>query len=98
MAKTASIKDLKTCLRIYYTYPEIGNLEIMELFGISRATATLLKKPVRKVQIENGIMVLSKTNIHTETAFKVWGIDVNDIEHRLKKLEKLGLCSQEAAV
>lgn len=90
MAKVA-IRDLRNCLRIYYTHPEIGNSEIMELFGVGRATATTLKKSVRKAQIENNIMVLDKTNVHTETAFKVWGIDIEDIERRVKKLEKLGL-------
>lgn len=90
MARLA-IKDLKNCLRIYYTYPEIGTSEIMELFGVGRATATTLKKSVRKAQIENGIMVLDKTTVHTETAYKVWGIDIDDIERRIKKLEELGL-------
>ncbi len=96
MAKVA-IRDLKNCLRIYYTHPEIGNPEIMELFGVGRATATTLKKPVREAQMENGIMVLDKTNVHTETAYKVWGIDIDDIERRVKKLEKLGFL-KEAAV
>lgn len=90
------IKDLKDCLRIYYSYPEIGTPEIMRLFGVGDSKAWALKKPVQKAQIEAGIIVLDKTCINTELAFKVWGIDVEDIERRLKKLEKLGLCEQEA--
>lgn len=27
------VKDLGTAVRIYYSYPEIGNSEIKELFG-----------------------------------------------------------------
>lgn len=91
------VKDLKTCLRIYYTCPELGNAEIKELFGVGNATATEMKKPVRKRQIEEDVMVLDKNCVNTELAFKVWGIDINDIEQRLKKLEKLGLCTQEAS-
>lgn len=85
------VKDLKTCLRIYYTYPELGSAEIKELFGVGSGTATEMKKPVRKKQIEEKVMVLDKNCVNTELAFKVWGIDIDDIERRVKKLEKLGL-------
>lgn len=90
MAKLA-IKDLKNCLRIYYTFPEIGNAEIKELFGVSAGMATALKKPVREAQIKENVMVLDKYCVNTELAFKVWGIDIDDIERRIKKLEELGL-------
>lgn len=84
------IKDLKTCLRIYYENPEIGIPEIMELFEVGETRACMLKKPVREVQVKENIFVMDKRNIHTETAYKVWGIDIEDIERRVKKLEKLG--------
>ncbi len=93
MAKI-SIKDLnslKNCLRIYYTYPEIGSAEIKELFDVGDTTATRLKKSVRKKQIEKNVMVLDRHCVNTEVAFEVWGIDIEDIENRVKKLEKLGL-------
>lgn len=92
MAKL-SIKDLdslKNCLRIYYIYPEIGSPEIKELFGVADATATGLKKAVREQQARDNVMVLDKHCVNTELAFKVWGIDIDDIERRVKKLEKLG--------
>ncbi len=90
MAKVA-IKDLKNCLRIYYTYPEIGSAEIKELFGVADATATNMKRPVREQQIKDKVMVLDRHCVNTEVAFKVWGIDIDDIERRIKKLEELGL-------
>lgn len=90
------IKDLKTCLKIYYTCPELGSAEIKELFGVGNATATEMKKPVRRKQVEENVMVLDKNCVNTELAFKMWGIDIEDIERRVKKLEKLGLCEQEA--
>ena len=89
-----AIKDLKDCLRIYYTYPEIGIKEIKELFGVGDTKACRLKEPVRKKQIEENIMVLDKNSVNTEAAFEVWGIDIEDIERRVKKLEKLGLCTE----
>ena len=85
------VKDLKICLKIYYTCPELGSDEIKELFGVSDGVASSMKKPVRKKQIEDGVMVLDKYCVNTELAFKVWGIDIEDIERRVKKLEKLGL-------
>lgn len=85
------VKDLKTCLKIYYTYPELGSDEIKELFGVSDGVASTMKKSVRKKQIEENVMVLDKYCVNTELAFKVWGIDIEDIERRVKKLEKLGL-------
>ena len=90
------IKDLKTCLKIYYTCPELGSAEIKELFGVGNAMATEMKKPVRRKQVEENVMVLDKNCVNTELAFKMWGIDIEDIERRVKKLEKLGLCEQEA--
>ena len=85
------INDFKTCLRIYYTYPELGSAEIKELFGVSDGTAIAMKKLVRKRQAEENVMVLDKHCVNTELAFKVWGIDIEDIERRQRKLEKLGL-------
>ena len=93
MAKIAfkDLNSLKNCLRIYYTYPEIGSAEIKELFNIGDTTAIRLKKAVQKKQIEDNVMVLDSHSVNTEVAFKVWGIDIEDIESRVKKLEKLGL-------
>lgn len=90
------IQDLKACLRIYYTYQEIGSKQIMELFGVKKVKASNLKKEVREEMARQGKMSFNKNNVNTEIAFKVWGIDIEDIERRVKKLEKLGLCEQEA--
>lgn len=96
MARLA-IKNLKTCLRIYYSCPEIGNTEIKELFGIGDSRAVSLKEPVKKKQIEDEVMTLDKHCVNTEVAFSVWGIDIEDVERRVKKLEKLGLYKEETA-
>ncbi len=85
------IRDLMDCLRIYYAYPEIGTKEIMRLFDVGESKAWSLKKPVQKKQVEEQIIVLDKSCVNTELAFKVWGIDIKDIERRIKKLEELGL-------
>ena len=97
MARVA-IKDIRDCLRIYYSCTEIGNPEIKRLFGVSDSKAWELKRPVKRAQVEKGILVIDKSCVNTQLAFDVWGIDVNDIERRIKKLEKLGLLEKGAAV
>ena len=92
------VKDLRTCLKIYYTCPELGSEEIKELFGVSDTSACIMKKSVRRQQIVENVMVLDKHCVNTELAFKVWGIDIEDIERRVKKLEKLHLIDHGEAV
>jgi hypothetical protein len=86
------ISDIDTALRIYYENVEIGNEEIVELFGpASSATLTKLKKAVRNEMAARDIRVFKAYMVHTKTAYEVWGIDVNDLETRRGKLIKLGL-------
>lgn len=85
-------KDIDTALRIYYTYPEIGNKEIKELFGVSNTrTLARYKKDVRQAQTERGVLTSQMHTVNTEVAYTVWGIDVIDLEKRRNKLRELGL-------
>ncbi|MGN0107751.1 MAG: hypothetical protein ACI4A5_08650 [Hominilimicola sp.] len=85
-------KDIDTALRIYYTYPEIGNKEIKELFGVSNTrTLARYKKDVRQAQTERGVLTSQMHTVNTEVAYAVWGIDVIDLEKRRNKLRELGL-------
>lgn len=90
--KYKPISNIDTALRIYYQYPEIGNKEIKELFGsIGVSTISAYKNAVRKVQAERDVRTSQLNTVNTEVAFSVWGIDVNDLEKRRKKLQALGL-------
>lgn len=90
--KFKRIADIDTALRIYYTYPEIGNKEIQQLFGtIGKSTIIAHKKAVQVKQIEDNIRTSQKNTVNTECAFKVWGIDVDDLERRREKLKSLNL-------
>lgn len=87
--------DFDTALRIYYTYPEINNAIINELFGgICPNTCTKYKREVKRRQIEEGIKTFRENSVNTEVAFEVWGIDIKDIERRRERLIKLGLRSE----
>ncbi len=47
--KTKAITDIDTALRIYYQYPEIGNSQIRELFGVTNGrTLARYKRAVQE--------------------------------------------------
>ena len=88
------IPDLRTAIRIYYEYPSgLGTKQISELFGVSPSTAFNIKKQVRKVMEERNIRCWKASDVHTQTAYDLWGMDINDLEQRYKKLLSLGLIS-----
>jgi len=86
------IESINTALKIYYENSEIGNKEIISLFGkLSSATLSKLKKIVKNKMIEDGMPSYSAYKINTKIAFDVWGINVDDLEERWRKLNKLNL-------
>ena len=92
MMNIPAITDIDTALSIYYNNPEIGNTEIISLFG-NRSTATIarLKQLVRNEMIKNNICTYGANKVKTEIAYTVWGLDVSDLETRRKKLKALQL-------
>lgn len=95
--KVKAIKDIDTALRIYYSYTELTNKHIKELFGgIADTTVARYKKSVLDAQAANNIKTSQHHTIDTETAFEVWGIDVEKLERRRAKLRKLGLEKESA--
>ena len=87
-----TITSIETALKIYYENAELGNKEIITLFG-NRSTATVskLKKLVRTEMIKNDIPSFSAYKVNTKVAFETWGIDITDLEKRLNKLKELSL-------
>jgi hypothetical protein len=86
------ITSIAEALRIYYTYSELGNAEIVALFGrLSSATVVRLKKLVKAEMDKRDMYAYGMYKINTTVAFAVWGIDVADLERRLKKLKTLEL-------
>lgn len=84
--------SIDTALRIYYENPELGNAEIKELFGeMSSAAIAKIKRQVRVVQSERGVMRFRGNSVNTEIAYEVWGINAADLERRRAKLMKLNL-------
>ena len=86
------ITNIETALKVYYNNSELGNKEITELFG-NRSTATVsrLKKIVKSEMTKKNMYSYGMNKINTNVAFTVWGIDINDLEKRMKKLKELAL-------
>ncbi len=86
------ISNIDTALRIFYQYPEIGTREIMELFQTcSKSTVSRLKRLAHNRMVEDDVYSHSLYKVHTGSAYKAWGIDIEDLERRRNKLRKLQL-------
>ncbi len=86
------ITDIDTAIQIYYRYTEIGTKEIEKLFNKhSKSTICRLKKLAQKNMIENNIYSHGLYKVNTECAYKAWGLNIEDLERRRNKLQKLGL-------
>ena len=86
------IVSIDVALKVYYSNPEIGNKEIRELFGpMSTSTLANMKRTVLREMTERGIKSFRDHTVNTKVAYEVWGLDVDDLEKRRKKLQALGL-------
>jgi len=86
------ITSIENALLIYYNHSELGNKEIISLFG-NRSTATIskLKKIAKTEMTKKNMFSYSMYKINTSVAFTAWGIDIADLEKRMKKLKELSL-------
>jgi hypothetical protein len=86
------VTSIDNALKIYYTHSEIGNQQINELFGKrSSATVSRLKRAVKNEMAKRDVISYGMNKVNTPIAYEVWGIDVADLEKRMKKLKNLEL-------
>ena len=86
------ITNINTALKIYYTNSELGNKEITDLFGRrSSATVSRLKRVVKDEMSIRSILSYGANKVNTDVAYDVWGIDVKDLEKRMRKIRELEL-------
>lgn len=95
MANTVRIPplvSLENTLKLYYEKVELCNRDILELFGdLSTATVSRLKSKAREQMTADGVPSWSGFGVNTESAYQAWGIKIDDIEARYKKLRELNL-------
>lgn len=85
------IAGVKTAVTLFYTNNELGNEDIKILFDCSVTKAQQLKNYAQEYVRKKGQMPRCKAYVSTEPAFEAWGLDIDKLEAKLKKAEKLGI-------
>lgn len=83
------VTSIEMAIRLYYERTELSNAEIKALFGAGNNTVCKLKRKARELMIERDTPVWNAQRVNTEVAYEAWGLDIKDLEHRLKKLNAL---------
>lgn len=84
------ITDLGAAIQLYYERIELSNADIEKLFGKrSSSTVAGLKAMAREKMRENNIPCWNAQRVNTEAAYSAWGLSIDDLERRYKKLNQL---------
>ena len=84
--------NIETAVELYYRKLHLDGRDVSAIFGgVSRATVCKLKEKARAKMKENGQPIWDSFHVETKSAFEAWGLDIADLEHRLMKLQKLGM-------
>ncbi|MBD5111487.1 MAG: hypothetical protein HDT42_02990 [Ruminococcaceae bacterium] len=88
--RVPQVRSVEDAIRLYYEKNELSNSDIKMLFDVhSSATIAKLKNLARERMAAENVPVWDARNINTKTAYLVWGLQIEDLEHRLKKLKEL---------
>jgi len=86
------ITDIDIAISIYYRYSEISAKEIIQLFNKhSKSTVGRLKKLAQRRMIEENVYTYGMYKVNTDCAYRAWGLNIEDLEKRRNKLQKLRL-------
>ena len=84
------ICDVGLAVRLFYERIELSSNDVAMLFGNpSKSTVCKLKKMAKEMMAKENIMPWDSNCVNTRSAYKSWNLDIDDLEKRLKKLEKL---------
>ncbi len=84
------ITSIETALHLYYNRIELSGNDIKELFGeISNCTIAKLKNKARELMNERSTPIWNARNVNTEVAFEAWGLNIENLERRYLKIQKL---------
>lgn len=84
------ITDLGAAIQLYYERLELSNSDIEKLFGRhSSSTVAGLKAMAREKMRENNVPCWNAQRVNTEAAYSAWGLSIDDLERRYKKLKQL---------
>lgn len=87
--------DPKAAVELYNSCPhEMGTAEIMKIFKVKKVTAGKLKEPARKLMAEREIFPTRRGMVNKKCLYEAHGIDIEEAEEYLAKLEKRGYYKQ----
>ena len=90
------ITSIETALRLHDQTIELNNAQIRELFGdLGSNRISSLKKMVHNALREQGKPIRNALTVDTDTAYKVWGLDIEQIEKKHAKSRKHGFLREE---
>ncbi len=75
---------IDAAVTLYYTKTELTTSDICAIFDCSPTTARKLKKAAREAQVSEGTPFYNGRAVNTETAFRVWGLDIKRLERAQK--------------
>ena len=93
--------NIPIAVRYYYEKISLENKDIKAIFGVTADTTAIRKKrEVIAYFAPQGINPIhSFTNrLNTWRAFEAWGLDINELEKRLKKLRQYGFVEDDKGV
>lgn len=85
------VRDVEMAVRLYYGKSEITTRDIMELFGIGRTKAQILKHKGLEEQEGRNVPLWDARSVNTKCAFDSWGIDIAYLEKTLRTIRRLRL-------
>ena len=86
--------NIDTAVSLYYAKTELTTGDICAIFGCCKTTGNLLKKAARTEQDKANVPSYNARAVNTETAFRVWGLDIKRLE-RAQKYPRLRLGAAE---
>lgn len=98
MVRIPQIVDIEVAIRLYYEKDRLYNKDIKTLFGnLSSSKIVILKNIVKEKMLEREIIIYDAMSVNTDIAYEVWGISIENLEARLKKLRQLKLRTIETS-
>ena len=83
------LSDISLAVELYYSRIDLSNDDIKKLFGgIGGSKITALKKLADARRREVGMASWNPRRVNTVCAFEAWGLDIEDLERRLKALRR----------
>ena len=85
--------DVRFAVRLYYERIWLTNDDIKKLFNInSSSTLARYRRQVLDYFADRNTNPLHRNNkLDTWKAYEAWGLDIEELEKRLRKLQKLNL-------